>query len=73
MGQELNLGVADPMTGILAKKILVGITLGFQDFSHAMVGLDPVVHAVAHHIRVERIIITHRKEQTDGFLLALGN
>ena len=60
--QELNLGVTNPMAGILAKEILVGITLGFENFGHAMVGLDPVVHAVAHHVRVERIIITHREE-----------
>ena len=64
----MNLGVADPVTGILAKKILVIITLGFENLGHAVVGFHPVMHAVAHDVWVKRIIIAHRKKETDGFL-----
>ena len=68
MGQKLNLGVADPMTGILAKKILVLISLGFKNLGHAVVGFDPVMHAVAHDVWVEKVIIPHRKKEPNGFL-----
>ena len=68
MGQELNLGVADPVTGILTEKILVLITLLLENSGHAVVGFHPVMHAVTHDVRVEQVIIPYRKKEPDGFL-----
>ena len=68
MGQELNLGIADPVTGILTEKILVIITLGFENLGHAVVGFHPVMHAIAHDVWVEKVIIPHRKKEPDRFL-----
>ena len=52
MGEKLSLGICNAMTGVLAKKVLVGIPFGLKGLGHEMVGLNPVVHAIAHHIRV---------------------
>ena len=68
MSEELNLGVADPVTGILTKKILVLITLGLENLGHPVVGFHPVMHAIAHDVWVKEVIIPHRKKETDGFL-----
>ena len=70
MREELGLGVADSVTGILAEEILVFIALRFQDFRHAMIGFDPIVHVITHNIRVKKIVIAHRKEETNRFLWA---
>ena len=53
MGQELNLGIADPVTGILTEKILVLITLRLENSGHAVVGFHPVMQSVYQFLGAE--------------------
>ena len=38
-----------------------------------MVGLNPVMHIIAHHIGIEQIIVAHCKEEANGLLLSIRN
>jgi hypothetical protein len=53
--EELCLRVAHAVAGIQAEQVLVMIAFGLQRFGHAIVCLNPVVHAIAHHIGIEQI------------------
>ena len=59
------------MAGILAEVILIGIALGLEDLGHAVVGFDPVMHAVAHDVGVVVVAIADGHVETDGLTLAL--
>jgi len=71
--QELRLCVADAVAGVLAKQILVVVAPGLQHFSHAVVCLDPVVHAIAHDVGVETVAVANGHENPDGLLWGLLN
>ena len=58
---------------LIVKQVLIFIPLGLEHFSHAVIGFYPVVHAVAHDIRVEQVPVADGDEQSDGFPGAAGN
>src|SRR5262249_4013514 len=47
--------------------------LVLQHLGHAVIGFHPVVHAVAHHVGVEQVLVADGDEQPDGFPGAVGN
>ena len=51
--QGLLLHLALAVAGVECKHILVLISLVLEYGGHAMVGSDPVVHAVAHDVRIQ--------------------
>src|SRR3954463_14523069 len=51
--------------GVAREHVLVVIALLRQHLRHALVGQDPVVHAVAHEIRVEQIAIADFQPDAD--------
>src|SRR5205823_12977221 len=59
MRQELRLGIANAVASVSAEKILVLVALGLQYLGHAVVGLDPVVHPVAHDVGVQEISVPY--------------
>src|SRR5262249_37484373 len=62
--QELRLGIADAVAGVSAEEILVLIALALQHLGHAVVGLDPVVHAIAQDVGVEQVAVPHGNENS---------
>ncbi len=56
--QQLWLGRADAVATVEAEDILVVVALFLQHLGHAMIRFYPVVHIVAHDIRVVVIPIT---------------
>src|SRR5579864_6783683 len=71
--EKLRLGVADAVAGAATEQVLVLVALGLEHLGHAVVGLYPVVHAVAHDVRVEQVRVADGEEHPDGFLGAVEN
>ena len=72
-GENLAAGIADAVARILAEEVLVVIALGLKDLGHAVIGFDPVMHAVAHDVRVVVVAVADGHVEADGLGLALRN
>src|SRR6266498_4377459 len=55
LGKRLLFRGTIHMPSIAGKDKLVVVALGGEDLRHILVGEDPVVHVVAHHIGIEQI------------------
>ena len=58
-GQGLLFDGAVGVPGVTRKYKLIVIAFGGQHSGHILVGQDPVVHVVAHHIGIEIVPVTH--------------
>ena len=47
------------VSGVARKYELIVISLGGERLRHVLVGQNPIVHSVAHHIGIEKIAIAH--------------
>src|SRR4051794_3360292 len=71
--EKLSLSVANTVAGSAAEEVLIFVPLLLEDLGHPVVGFNPVVHAVAHHVGVEQILIADRDENADRLLRLFGN
>ena len=56
-GQRLLFHAAVAVPGVAGEDELVVITLGGQHFGHVLVRDDPIVHVVAHDIRIQKVAV----------------
>src|SRR3954453_23655083 len=71
--EELLLGVTDAVPCPAAEEVMILVVLSLQHFGHAVVGLDPVVHPVPHHVGIQQIRVADREEDPDRLLRAVGD
>ena len=71
--KELGFGVADAVAGVLAEEVLVGIAFGLEDFGHAVIGFDPVVHAVTHDVGVVVVAVSNGEKDAERFWGDVGD
>ena len=58
-GESLRFYGAVGVARVLRKDELIVIAFGGEHLRHVLIGDDPVVHVVAHHIGIEKIAVAH--------------
>jgi len=54
----LSHGTVD-VGGIAGEYELVVVALGGEHFGHTLVGENPIVHVIAHYVRIQQIVVAH--------------
>ena len=73
LGKRLLFYCSVNMSCVAGKYKLVVIALGSKYLSHILVGENPIVHVVAHHVRIEKIPVTHFHPDSYRFRRAVWN
>src|SRR5580658_10189689 len=55
------------MPGIAGENKLIMIALVRKNLGHVLVGYDPIMHVIAHDIRIEKILVADFHPNADGF------
>ena len=72
-GQGLLFHAAVAVPGVAGKNKLVMIALGGQHLGHVLVGEDPIVHVVAHDIRIEKVPVADFHPDSQRLGRAVGD
>src|SRR5512139_4078007 len=70
LGQRLLDDPAVAVTGGQREDVLVRVAPGLERRRHAVVGLHPVVHAVAHHVRIVEVAVPDVHPDPEGLARA---
>src|SRR5579863_4267099 len=71
--QRLFSRLAIYVARIASKDKLVVIALGREHSRHPLIGQHPVVHVIAHHVRVQQIPVAHFHPDAQGLARAVWN
>src|SRR6266516_4531848 len=73
LSQSLLFHCPIDMPGVSGEDELIVIALSRQRLGHVLVGKYPIVHIVAHHVRIEKIAVAHLHPDAYRLGRAAGN
>src|SRR5690349_4195142 len=71
--KSLLLDRAIHMAGVSGKDELIVIALGRERLCHALIGQDPVMHVVAHNVRIEEVAVSNFHPDSYRLTWTIGN
>ncbi len=72
-GESLLLDRVVYVAGVAGEEELVGVVFGGEDVGHVFVGYYPVVHVVAHGVRVVEVAVAYFEPETERLAAGFGD